>query len=675
MRSIVLVALVLSLPSAWAAFAQPAPAAVPDAAAPCAMPCDPEALWLALHPASPPRVALQLPGPTPGTGDCGSGRDADIPPREAIVVLPVSCDAAFSGPADDWDEYGFDLASESVIMVRVTGLPGHVTIWTEEADRSVDEVVHGYLSAVHVPAGHHYVSIYAMDQQQGAYHLEIWAQPFADSPDCLAAHDAPDAHYWTLFDPANEVLPTATMTCTGTLDVGDINDAYNITTDGTDVLVVDFLAPAGRVALATALSSTGKFFDVPISDASGAIHLAFADATTLAIIFQPDDDQRDIATPYELRISHEPLPTTDDCGTAADLPSQMGGPLLPEGSCDGAFTRGDLRDGFDLPAPPAGQWSKLLVTYEGAGPFTAPIVDGAGNGFTLYALGAAANNIERRSGQLYVDPADPAGPAHGSIYRFAYATSAPREGPWRLTATYVPDDQDDCGAGHDAPGSVARAVVLVEADLACDGTFADGDNQDAYSFDASPGDLFTVYAHGRPGGWLDGVTWTDAGSGESTTYQSPWGASFARQAEGAVALRVSGGGPYGLAIRHVADASLDDCGSHRDAREGRPVALALPVSCGAELTTRADAVDAYTFDARAGEVVRVGLASASEVRLTVGGVQARCATLWTDPVNGTQQETYCVLLQDGTATLDVGSLGAVGTDPYSLGVSLVARVG
>lgn len=641
MRLALLIVIAVCLPQALAA-------ALPEEVARIAPPLPPE------RGAAPFAASLPLDDGSPG--DCGSGRDAGSGPDLHVeVALPASCDGSFA--RSDRDEYGFEVDAGHVVIAEASRPAGSFGLHVIDGDRDLIASSYGDIIAARVHTPRAYVALAEQDGTPGSYHVDIRSEPFADTPDCALPGDAPDV---SSTSPPLAPLPSE-GSCTGRIDVGDGTDVYLLQNDGAAVARVDLhvLTP-GRSVVLYAYDKEGRFLDVPLVDAEGRASFATQERGNVTVIVWPFDGRPLDAIDYTLTLTRSPIPPADDCGLGLDLPATLGGPLLSP-ACLGAFGPGDLTEGFSLP-PPSGP-SKLVLDVQVDAPFYLS-VPRDGEILSAYDFGGATAS---RTGTLYLDGASP-DPLRGVMLRFGYVTTGPREGPWSISWRYEADDQDDCGAGRDAPGDATRALPLDAPVVRCGAALRDGDRRDAYRLPAEPDDL--VVARILGGRALDHVQWEDDATGLGGLAWGP-NVSFAMQVQGPLAFTVAGEpSTYEMAVDRVASSSLDDCGAGREASPTRPVPLALPASCGGELTNAADRVDAYTVVARRGEVLVIVAKADDILTLQCAGPQGIAATRRV-LLAGEEARGVCVVDQDGTWHVRVQNGSAAPSVPYTLDVRAV----
>lgn len=523
-------------------------------------------------------AGLLLAGPSAGqlallSGDCGSGRDATSS-NPVVVQAPGACE----GQAADGDTILVQMGADAVLVLRVE-TSAHMSVvvtpagwesyrWSVDAD----ETIH-----IHVPDGDAHVQLWPSSTAD--YRLSFSLAPFAATPDCGGAGDVPDG---------SQGLPIAAG-CAGVLDVGDMQDAYKLQHAAGKLTKVTLAAPADDLVGASVLTSLRPIALYDALGADGALAYAFADAGTTQFKIGRDAFGEARATPYALSVAEHPLPASDDCGLGLDLPWRGSpAPLVASDSCAGAIGAGDWEDTFI--ADTGSQYGRAVLHYAGA-----PVNLAVGATYPGFTTFGASQTVERM-----VDPGVPGLKVIVSPSRAPVDDALPYAVHWEV----LPDEQDDCGLGHDAGASLGHLATItppVNGVLVCDGHLDAVDWLDRYLVHADPGDFLEISPS-----WL---RWGPPGAEPESRPSS------LVHLAGPIVVQAVEDEPYTLRIDRASPALLDDCGAGRDVSAAAPLAVAPGAFCEGERTLRSDVSDDYVLELREGDVLT--LSHTPNVRLTL----------------------------------------------------------
>ncbi|HWG89327.1 MAG TPA: hypothetical protein VNZ52_00610 [Candidatus Thermoplasmatota archaeon] len=532
------------------------------------------------------------------------------------ITFPVDCSGDVRG-IEDSDNYSFLVTESSLLRLTFT-TDGSLRYLVAGANVSYESRAPSSEAVLWLEPGSYLISLSGQPTTANPlleYHLRGTLTPATPTPDCGSPGDAPPSgarqtHYSG--DAPRRMLPDE-VACAAALDAGDVNDLYvftmsgdhayrvTITTGSSDALRVYSLHHLGGSFGwgATHLLPVPSFF---LSDPGVTRQVAFqvarsGDATTWG-------DRID----YSIAITREPLAAGDDCGSGLDLAALHGAvlsrSLAPSEACEASLGGGDLGDAFEL-APPS-EPSILRMTA-------------TSTGVTRFRLGGDART------ETYLSPHRP-GPqtldlyVHGQEPRlWAEFTGS---GNYTVEYTYLPDPQNDCGLGHDAPASIAVASHLPGSGVACTGRLERGDGEDVYLMDTGPRDLVEVeYTFASYSGFAPvAVGNVDGGSGESYRYGSDYRYAFRTNGPSYTRVVQNANLSYTVKYTHTPASAIYDCGLGDDANRGRGlVGLLRPGSgCAGAFTSFFDRVDDYDLPLQAGEAVVVTATTPKGADLRLG---------------------------------------------------------
>lgn len=542
--------------------------------------------------------------------DCGSGRDAGSSPETAVpAAAPGTC--AGDGNLNDRDFYRVEIAAAGQVLTIEASAAATVLlhVFDEAGERGAYGPSSTNRVAYHVSPGVWFVLAYAATSTHVAYTLTFSLAPDAASPDCGLPGDAGDAYGgrpWPGATPASLPPPAS---CAGTLDVGDPSDLVAFATDGTQAARVTVSHPSGTAAIGgEVVSVDGHVSRILVGDAASRSALLAdtgVERTWLVRIVGPERDSTLLSMPWTLTIALEPLSPGDDCATGLDLaaPSPGGSyhPIASGTSCAATRGAGDTGDAYAA-APPTGPAVARLVYSGPAG--TRAFVESAyereiaepGSPATLYLSGHES-----------------------ALSVIAYRHDLGAEGSYSFTYDLLPDLQNDCNAGHDAPVRREWAVAL-SLESVCRGAYDAGDESDWYRVLTQPGDMLEISADsGRSAGFFGNEHYEEWDGGGSTDGRTVITSSrtfyYAERVGGPVAFglhRLTASG-YDLRVAIAPRALQNDClsGHDADVTYGEPVVVEPPgVTCAGEFTTRADSHDDYVADLIVGDLVLVSVTPA-----------------------------------------------------------------
>lgn len=542
--------------------------------------------------------------------DCGSGRDAGSKVETAVdATAPGSC--AGSGSLNDRDFYRVEIGSAGLVLnAAVVGSPSaSLEIFDAARTRGTFSGFGAPGVAYHVAPGTWYVAVYMHSSTHGTYTLTLSLSSDAASPDCDLSGDARDAVSYGPWPTAGTATLVPAGTCSGTLDVGDPSDLVAFTTDGTQTARVTLTHPSGSPTMSGYAISSDGMIDRDLGGDATTRTARFADTgvtRTWLVRIEGPGAQRTLASmPWTLTVALEPLPAGNDCGTGRDLPAPSPGgayaPVASGTSCAAGREAADTGDAYAA-VPPTGP-AMARLTYNGP------------TGTRAFVESPYEREI-----------AEPGSPANlylsgheTSLSVIAYRHDTGVAAPYSFTYELLPDLQNDCLAGHDAPVRREWAVEL-SLDAVCSGSYDGGDESDWYRVLTEPGDMLEISADSRVRAGFFGneyyEEWDGGGSTDGrTVISSSRSFGYAERVAGPVAFGLHRllATDYDLQVTIAPRAVQNDCASGHDADStfGEPVVVEQPgITCAGEFTTRADSHDDYVADLLVGDIVLVSVTPA-----------------------------------------------------------------
>lgn len=573
-----------------------------------------------------------------GSGDCGSGRDASqASPVE--VAFPLSCDGRLATTAKfvDADYYAFETDGDQVLDVEISESlllaifrPGEDRYWYAQWGRLTTRVPAGPLVlAVSDPFGYEH-----------DYALTASLSAFTDVPDCHLDGDSDTAPMWaeeTIEDGA--LIPTSAA-CEGHLEPGDVRDVYRVTLPPQATLQVTLERTAGTDVVGASIQHEDWVVN-PLTRANWRGVAAVWDGPQYASTMNLTDDAGGEwvlilaktepgrgSLSYRLTFATTLRAPGDDCGGSGDSasPARLADRAVAPGAvCAGTLVRGDVGDAFDLQVPPEGGRVRLRATQGAPTDILLFAQNEEGHFFdTTYNytgfVDPAWTPPVRTWTNLYVAGDETSLRAAPVSYAWLFKEDEPASLPYAFSYEFLPDDQDDCGFGRDAPARRGTAAPLVAPSPAtCRGRVPQGDSADWYRVPGAPGDLLDIHLSGEFGfpsyveEWQGGRSYD-----EFQIWFQEW--SFSGRLQGPFALKVGGHwGPngYDLHVDHARRETLDDCGSgdDADAEWGNEVRVQPIQSCPGAFTNHADLVDDYVLEASSLESIAILLDPLLPVRV------------------------------------------------------------